>query len=43
MVKKIIKIIIKILKNKFKDFKVWCAASTHNNEEDINWKTYIRT
>jgi 3-deoxy-D-manno-octulosonic-acid transferase len=24
---------IKILKNKFKNFKIWCAASTHNNEE----------
>ena len=24
---------IKSLKNKFKNFKVWCAASTHNNEE----------
>jgi len=23
----------KLLKNKFKDFKVWCAASTHFNEE----------
>ena len=23
----------KLLKNKFKDFKVWCAASTHYNEE----------
>ena len=24
---------IRFLKNKFKDFKVWCAASTHFNEE----------
>ena len=24
---------VKLLKNKFKNFKVWCAASTHNNEE----------
>ena len=23
----------KLLKNKFKDFKIWCAASTHFNEE----------
>ena len=23
----------KQLKNKFRDFRVWCAASTHNNEE----------
>ena len=23
----------KLLKNKFKDFKLWCAASTHNEEE----------
>ena len=23
----------KSLKNKFRNFKVWCAASTHNNEE----------
>ena len=25
--------IVKSLKNKFKNFKVWCAASTHNDEE----------
>ena len=25
--------VVKLLKNKFKNFKVWCAASTHNNEE----------
>jgi 3-deoxy-D-manno-octulosonic-acid transferase len=23
----------KLLKNKFKDFKLWCAASTHSDEE----------
>ena len=23
----------KVLKNKFKNFKIWCAASTHNSEE----------
>ena len=28
----------KLLKHKFKNHKVWCAASTHNDEEDINWK-----
>jgi 3-deoxy-D-manno-octulosonic-acid transferase len=24
---------IKLLRNKFKNFKIWCAASTHNDEE----------
>jgi 3-deoxy-D-manno-octulosonic-acid transferase len=30
----------KILKNKFRDFKVWCAASTHNNEEILIGKLH---
>jgi 3-deoxy-D-manno-octulosonic-acid transferase len=29
-----------LLKNKFKDFKVWCAASTHNNEEILIGKLH---
>jgi 3-deoxy-D-manno-octulosonic-acid transferase len=31
---------VKRLKNKFRDFKVWCAASTHNNEEIIIGKLH---
>ena len=30
----------KRLKNKFKDFKIWCAASTHNNEEVLIGKLH---
>jgi 3-deoxy-D-manno-octulosonic-acid transferase len=30
----------KQLKNKFKEFKVWCAASTHNNEEILIGKLH---
>jgi 3-deoxy-D-manno-octulosonic-acid transferase len=30
----------KRLKNKFRDFKVWCAASTHNNEEILIGKIH---
>jgi 3-deoxy-D-manno-octulosonic-acid transferase len=30
----------KRLKNKFRDFKVWCAASTHNNEEILIGKLH---
>jgi len=30
----------KRLKNKFRDFKVWCAASTHNNEETLIGKLH---
>ena len=30
----------KILKNKFKNFKSWCAASTHNNEEILIGKLH---
>jgi 3-deoxy-D-manno-octulosonic-acid transferase len=30
----------KLLKNKFRDFKVWCAASTHNNEEILIGKLH---
>ena len=30
----------KLLKNKFKDFKVWCAASTHFNEEILIGKLH---
>lgn len=31
---------IKILKNKFKKFKIWCAASTHNKEESVIGKLH---
>jgi len=31
---------VKRLKNKFRDFKVWCAASTHNNEEILIGKLH---
>ena len=30
----------KLLKNKFKDFKLWCAASTHNEEEILIGKLH---
>jgi 3-deoxy-D-manno-octulosonic-acid transferase len=30
----------KRLKNKFRNFKVWCAASTHNNEEILIGKLH---
>jgi 3-deoxy-D-manno-octulosonic-acid transferase len=30
----------KLLKNKFKDFKLWCAASTHNKEEILIGKLH---
>ena len=30
----------KLLKNKFRDFKVWCAASTHDNEEILIGKLH---
>jgi len=32
----------KLLKNKFKNFKIWCAASTHNNEEILIGKLHKR-
>jgi 3-deoxy-D-manno-octulosonic-acid transferase len=31
---------VKLLKNKFKDFKLWCAASTHNEEEILIGKLH---
>ena len=31
---------VKLLKNKFKDFKIWCAASTHNEEEILIGKLH---
>jgi 3-deoxy-D-manno-octulosonic-acid transferase len=30
----------KLLQNKFKDFEMWCAASTHNNEEILIGKLH---
>ena len=33
---------VKSLKNKFKNFKVWCAASTHNSEEILIGKLHKR-
>jgi 3-deoxy-D-manno-octulosonic-acid transferase len=30
----------KLLKNKFRDFEIWCAASTHNNEEILIGKLH---
>ena len=33
---------VKSLKNKFKNFKVWCAASTHNDEEILIGKLHKR-
>ena len=30
----------KLLKDKFKNFKVWCAASTHNDEEILIGKLH---
>ena len=33
---------VKSLKNKFRNFKVWCAASTHNNEEILIGKLHKR-
>jgi 3-deoxy-D-manno-octulosonic-acid transferase len=32
----------KLLKNKFKDYKLWCAASTHKNEEILIGKLHKR-
>ena len=32
----------KSLRNKFKNFKVWCAASTHNDEEVLIGKLHMR-
>ena len=32
----------KLLKNKFKNYKLWCAASTHNNEELLIGKLHKR-
>ena len=32
--------VVKLLKNKFRNFKVWCAASTHNNEEILIGKLH---
>ena len=32
----------KQLKNKFRDFRIWCAASTHNNEEILIGKLHKR-
>jgi 3-deoxy-D-manno-octulosonic-acid transferase len=34
--------VTKSLKNKFKNFKVWCAASTHNGEEILIGKLHKR-
>ena len=34
--------VAKSLKNKFKNFKVWCAASTHNDEEILIGKLHKR-
>ena len=34
--------VTKLLKNKFKNFKVWCAASTHNDEEILIGKLHKR-
>ena len=34
--------VAKSLKNKFKNFKVWCAASTHNGEEILIGKLHKR-
>ena len=34
--------VAKLLKNKFKNFKVWCAASTHQNEEILIGKLHKR-
>jgi len=34
--------VTKSLKNKFRNFKVWCAASTHNNEEILIGKLHKR-
>ena len=34
--------VAKLLKNKFKNFKVWCAASTHNDEEILIGKLHKR-
>ena len=31
----------KLLKNKFRNFKVWCAASTHNDEEILIGKLHM--
>ena len=33
---------VKSLKNKFRNFKVWCAASTHDNEEILIGKLHKR-
>ena len=32
--------VTKLLENKFRDFKVWCAASTHNDEEILIGKLH---
>jgi 3-deoxy-D-manno-octulosonic-acid transferase len=32
--------VVKSLKNKFKNYKVWCAASTHNDEEILIGKLH---
>ena len=34
--------VAKLLKNKFRNFKVWCAASTHNDEELLIGKLHKR-
>ncbi len=34
------KYLVKLLKNKFRNFKVWCAASTHKNEEILIGKLH---
>ena len=33
---------VRLLKHKFRNFKVWCAASTHNNEETLIGKLHKR-
>ena len=34
--------VVKLLKHKFRNFKVWCAASTHYNEETLIGKLHKR-
>ena len=34
--------VVRLLKHKFRNFKVWCAASTHNNEETLIGKLHKR-
>ena len=34
--------VVRLLKHKFRNFKVWCAASTHKNEETLIGKLHKR-